>query len=254
MKRFPLSLLCLDLRLSYDCRLQFHEPTVALDGWLPAPNQPCLAELPRVRAKVPGESYHMLPNPRIAAQGSLAVFRKRDYSYGRGGNVGPPDQAIAFSSRTQSKVLNKSKSCKAESLLRSSIAGWISPIPRCEVVPVACDVAGRVICWTWTPKPSFQLHMLSKTWLEDMRLRIFISTGLVLPSPAPAARHIRESASAVLAGRSFALLLMFRRARTPELKRVLPCETSKWTAKELLRSLRRIQQADVRACCNGDGQ
>ena len=84
-------------------------------------------------------------------------------NYGRGGNGCPPGQVITLSSSTQSKVLNKSKSCKAESPLKSSKEGWISPMPNCGDVPVACEVAGRVVCWTLTPNPSFQLHMQSKT-------------------------------------------------------------------------------------------
>jgi hypothetical protein len=84
--------------------------------------------------------------------------------------------------------------------------------------------------------PNFQFHRVGATFSRANR------------SP-----HSRE-ASAVRAGRSLALILTFRRARTLELKIVLPCERSKWTAKELLRSLRRIQQAEVRARCNGGGQ
>jgi hypothetical protein len=57
---------------------------------------------------------------------------------------------------------------------------------------------------------------------------------------------MRERTSAERAAESRPLILVLRRKRRAEWKSAVPCEMSRWVAKELWRSRRRVQEAERR--------
>lgn len=184
----------------------------------------------------------------------------------------------------QSSELKRSKSCRLDIMKPASsiptppfaangcndccgeygsIAVVKSSPPSPVVLATSCGILlGRVAACCSVSVPR-QPHIQSKTWekliLHRIRSSRPSSCSFAIPmvpirSPEPAALHIRPRASARRAGISLFLTDIVLSARTAELNSDLPCTMSRCFAKELLRSLSSVQDADTTDCCSQFGQ